>query len=144
MPPRVDFWVDAACYRLHGIAGYGIVMQHAGRKFETSGIQRRSYDSSRAELNAAVQALSLIERWAARPVYVYTDCLYVTLGAECAKGDKDLWGLIARLSRRHSVTFIKVEGHKGVIHNERAHILARAAAQQYIDSFLHPSEGEAS
>lgn len=127
-PPFVSLWVDAALNSFACVSGYGVVLIEAdGSRTEHSGAIRRVKESARAELHAACEALRLIEHRERHRVIVYSDCAYVVRGEEHAQGDKDLWGYIWRIGRRHHVIFVKVAGHSNIEPNETAHKLARLA-----------------
>jgi len=93
--------------------------------------------SQRAELYAALRAIQLSD--ATMSLYIHTDSKYLKDGMAiqqngleaCAKyvTNSDLWQELRdeRMKREHSVHFVKVKAHSGIVGNEAADKLAKHA-----------------
>ena len=138
----VDVFVDGACLGNPGPGGWGVILRWQGKERELSGGEPAT-TNNRMELTAAIRALEAITRKS--PVRVYTDSQYVkngitqwihawkkngwrTSGKDPVK-NADLWRRLDELGAQHDVAWHWVRGHSGHAENERADVLAVAAAK---------------
>lgn len=130
---HVTIYTDGSCKGNPGPGGYGAILQYAdshGRKHEraiSGGIAETT--NNRAELTAAIQALSALKEPCV--VDLYTDSQYLVTVATGgrAKANLDLVTELRALMSRHQVTVHHVEGHNGHPENERADRLAQACPE---------------
>lgn len=129
---RVTIFTDGSCKGNPGPGGWAAILQYVdaqGRQHEkaiSGGIARTT--NNRAELTAAIQALSALKEPC--QVELWTDSQYlvtVTTGGR-ARANLDLVGELRELMARHQVTIHHVQGHNGHPGNERANRLAQEAA----------------
>ncbi len=135
-PPAADercvhVYTDGACSGNPGPAGIGVVLVQGARRKEISeyiGIATNNI----AELTAIQKGLASLKK-RHLPVRVYTDSSYahgvLSLNWR-AKKNQELIAAIRRGMQKFSdLQLIKVEGHCGVVENERADRLAVGAIQ---------------
>lgn len=143
MPARkVTIYSDGACLGNPGPGGYGIILDHKGKRVEKSAGYRLT-TNNRMELLGVITGLeSLKERC---DVLVVTDSIYVINGikkgqavswrargwltaAKTPAKNVDLWQRLLDLCERHAVRWGWVKGHNGHPENERCDELATNAA----------------
>jgi len=122
--------------------GWGAVILYQGAAREIKGGEKNT-TNQRMELTACIEALASLEG-KGLDVVVHSDSAYLVNGMQQKwyerwerngwlnysrrpVENRDLWERLLALVRAHRVTFIKVAGHSGVEHNERADGLARLA-----------------
>jgi ribonuclease HI len=142
--PKVVIYTDGACQGNPGPGGYGaVILQNQHRK-EISGGYRRT-TNNRMELMAAIEGLRVLPE--PSDVTLYTDSRYLAdaINLHWVDGWKkrnwrkstkekvlnvDLWKRLIQELDRHKVTIKWVEGHAGVLENERADRLSVQASQK--------------
>lgn len=142
----VYVFTDGASRGNPGDAGWGAVMLIDGQTVVERGQSVKEATNNQMELSAVIGALSYLERndeWD-RPVEIFTDSAYVQNGItswihnwiprgwKTAEGkpvqNKELWKDLYDLTKSFTVLWRKVDGHAGVIGNERADDIATAMA----------------
>ncbi len=122
---KVILYTDGACSVNPGVGGWGVVLSFNGFEKQFSGAEADT-TNNRMELKAVIEGLKRLKEPC--EVEVYSDSAYVVnafqnnwiYGWEKSgykKSDNkpvlndDLWRELLRLTREHSVKFIKVKGH---------------------------------
>jgi len=139
----VTAYTDGSCLGNPGPGGWAALLRYAEHEKELSGGFALT-TNNRMEILAAVMALEALREPCA--VALYTDSLYLNnavekdwLGKWRENGwktaankpvkNQDVWQRLALQLARHQVRFQWVAGHAGCAENERADVLARAAAK---------------
>ena len=140
---RVEIFTDGACKGNPGPGGWGAVIRSGHHEKELSGGEADT-TNNRMEMMAAVEALKALKR----PCHVIltTDSVYVRDGITkwvhgwqrngWKTADKkpvknsDLWQALLAAAAPHKVEWHWVKGHNGHPENERADVLASAAAEK--------------
>ena len=147
----VEIYTDGACSGNPGPGGWAAVLKFKGIEKEISGHDAMT-TNNRMEMTAVIRSLEALNQPCA--VVLFTDSSYVSnaynngwLKSWIAKGwknsagkpveNRDLWEQMIRLTKTHTVRFVKVKGHADNEYNNRCDKLARAA----IKSFLSESDG---
>ena len=129
---RVTIFTDGSCKGNPGPGGWAAILRYVdpkGRRYEkvvSGGIAQTT--NNRAELMAAIQALSALKEPC--QVDLYTDSQYlitVATGGK-ARANLDLVAQLRALMTQHQVTIHYIAGHDGHPENERADRLAQEAA----------------
>jgi len=139
----VEMFTDGACLGNPGPGGWGVILRWRGVDKELSGCAVDT-TNNRMELTAAIEGFAALNRRGA--VRVYTDSVYVRDGitrwimnwkrngwrtsARKPVKNADLWQQLDALISGHDVEWRWVKGHSGHPENERADLLASAAARQ--------------
>lgn len=144
-PDRVEVYTDGGCRPNPGPGGWGAIARLGDREWTLSGNDPQS-TNNQMEMQAAVSVLGLLESLFGRcSVDLYTDSEYLrqgitewigkwerngwqTRGREPVK-NRELWQVLDRMTRSHSVTWHWVQGHAGHPLNERADRLATRARE---------------
>ena len=136
---HITIYTDGSSLGNPGPGGYGVVLTAGPYRKELSQGYRLT-TNNRMELMAVIAGLETLKN-PQSTVTVYTDSQYVVNSVEKKwvfgwektgfKGKKnaDLWQRFLKIYRCHTVNFVWVKGHDGVIENERCDQLAVAAAQ---------------
>ena len=143
MAANVTIHTDGACLGNPGPGGYGVILEHQGRRRELSGGYAQT-TNNRMELLAAIVGLEALNRPC--DVTLYSDSRYLVDAV--SKGwavkwrsngwmrnkreaavNPDLWERLLNLLERHKTEFRWVRGHSGEPNNERCDALASAAAR---------------
>jgi len=141
---QVVIYTDGACEGNPGPGGYGVVINHVGRRKELSGGFRLT-TNNRMEIYAAIKGLEELNEPC--QVTLYSDSEYLvnamTQGwvlrwrANHWKRNKrekalnvDLWERLLALCERHQVEFVWVKGHAGLRENERCDRLSLEALKR--------------
>ena len=149
---RVVIYTDGAVSGNPGPGGWAAILQNRGRRQELSGGFRHT-TNNRMELFAVIAALESLA--GPEKLVVYSDSRYLVesvnqnrLELWRARGWKhtqnkpvpnaDLWQRLMGLLKVHEVQFMWVEGHSGIIGNERVDRLAQQALSY---PGLPPDEG---
>lgn len=136
-------FTDGACRGNPGPGGWGVVLEHNGRRKELCGGELMT-TNNRMELTAAIRALEALKEPCR--VALYTDSTYVrsgitewldgwrrrgwrTAGKKPVK-NQDLWEALAAVADKHEVEWHWVRGHAGHPGNERADALANLGLEQ--------------
>lgn len=139
----MEIFADGACLGNPGPGGYGAIIKRPQGAREISGCEPET-TNNRMELTAVIEALRQLER--PSNIVVVTDSNYVVQGmTEWLPGwikrqwrnsrkkpvlNKDLWEILADLSRPHQIEWQWVKGHQGHPENERCDHLAKKAAER--------------
>ncbi len=144
-PDRVEVYTDGGCRPNPGPGGWGAIARLGDREWTLSGNDPQS-TNNQMEMQAALSVLGLLESLFGRcSVDLYTDSEYLrqgitewigkwerngwqTRGREPVK-NRELWQVLDRMTRSHSVTWHWVQGHAGHPLNERADRLATRARE---------------
>jgi len=129
---HVTIFTDGSCKGNPGPGGWAAILQYAdnhGRKHEkvfSGGIAETT--NNRAELTAAIQALSALKEPC--QVGLFTDSQYLVTVASGgrARANLDLVAELRALMQTHQVSVHRIAGHDGHPENERADRLAQEAA----------------
>jgi ribonuclease HI len=133
-PETIVIHTDGACSGNPGPAGIGVLIERPQRELEISEYLG-SATNNIAELTAILRALEQLgDEERERPIHLYTDSgwsLGVLVGGWKAKANLDLIGKIREQMARFShLELLKVRGHAGDEHNERADELATMAVRR--------------
>jgi ribonuclease HI len=140
---HVTIWTDGACIGNPGPGGYAAILHHGEHRREITGGYRRT-TNNRMELVAVIEALRALKYPCS--VTVYSDARYVVDGVMNGtmrrwrqtgwrRGERervpnaDLWEELLRLCEQHEVQLTWIEGHAGLMSNERCDELAALAAR---------------
>lgn len=143
MPTEVTIHTDGACIGNPGPGGYGVILDHRGRRRELSGGYSLT-TNNRMELLAAIVGLEALTRPC--QVTLYSDSRYVVDAVSKGWATKwrsngwmrnkrepavnpDLWDRLLGLLEQYPTDFRWVRGHSGNADNDRCDALARAAAR---------------
>ena len=146
----VDIYTDGACSGNPGVGGWGVVITLGDFFKEFSGAEVNT-TNNRMEMTAVIKALSALKFPC--DVNLYSDSAYVVNAFsqnwidgwvknnwKGASGDsvknRDLWEELLKLTKAHSVNFIKVKGHAENELNNRCDALATGAIKDFIKA--HP------
>ena len=141
---RVEIFTDGACKGNPGPGGWGAVIRAGAREKELSGGEPLT-TNNRMELMAAIRALQALKRPC--QVTLSTDSIYLRDGiTRWVHGwqkngwrtsdrkpvkNADLWQELIEAVAPHRIDWQWVKGHAGHAENERADVLACAAANQF-------------
>ena len=142
--PTVIIHTDGACLGNPGAGGYGVILDHDGRRKELSGGYALT-TNNRMELLAVIVGLEALRRPCR--VTIYSDSQYVVDAVSKGWAERwrrngwmrnkreaavnpDLWERLLNLLDTHVAEFRWVRGHSGNADNERCDELAGAAARQ--------------
>jgi ribonuclease HI len=150
-PESITVFTDGGCIGNPGPGGWAAILRYGGHEKELSG-RFRLTTNNRMELRAAIEALEAIKR--PFRVELHTDSEYLrngitrwihgwqrnnwrTAGKKPVK-NRDLWQRLLAAVERHEpaggVHWQWTKGHSGDPLNERADILANAAARAATDA----------
>lgn len=129
---RVSIYTDGACSGNPGIGGYGAILSCNGKERIVRGYEKMS-TNNRMELKAVVESIKILK--APCEIELFTDSQYILnctahdrkwLTAE-NRPNKDLWVELieAGLKGQHKIRFVKVQGHSGIVLNERCDKIAK-------------------
>ena len=138
----VTIYSDGACLGNPGPGGYGVILDHKGKRVEKSAGYRLT-TNNRMELLGVITGLASLKETC--NVLVVTDSVYVINGikkgqavswrargwrtkAKTPAKNVDLWKRLLELCERHAVDWEWVKGHNGHPENERCDELATEAA----------------
>jgi ribonuclease HI len=141
---KVLIYTDGACSGNPGPGGWGVVLMAGNHSKELSGAVENA-TNNRMELLAAIQALSALKKPCV--VELRSDSSYminafvndwisnwIKNGWKTAQRkpveNRDLWEQLVELSKKHTITFVKVKGHANDPFNNRCDELAVAAIKQ--------------
>lgn len=134
-----EVYTDGGCHTQSGVGGWAAIIYDGPTPTEISGHETDT-TNQRMELRAAIEALKRLEH--PRQVRLFSDSAYLINGMNQQwfikweqngwKNSKKkpvenpvLWKEIVRLSRYHTVEWVKVKGHSGIGANERCDALVR-------------------
>ncbi len=145
---QVEIWTDGSCSGNPGPGGWAAILRFQAHERELSGYEPHT-TNNRMELLAAIRGLEALTEPC--EVALHSDSSYLInafdrqwIGGWLARGwvttarkpveNRELWEELIRLvgypgaeADLHRVGFVKVEGHAGVLLNERCDRLAVAA-----------------
>lgn len=142
--PTVILYTDGGCSGNPGPGGYAAILMQGHHRKEISGGYRKT-TNNRMEILGVIRGLEALKKTCI--VKVHTDSQYVAKAVNEGwarrwrangwmrnKQDRaentDLWEQLLKLLEQHTVEFIWVRGHAGNAENERADVLAVAAAKK--------------
>jgi len=134
----VTIYTDGACSGNPGPGGWGALLQYGRHEKELSGSTHHT-TNNRMEMRAAIEALSALKEPC--QVTLFTDSAYLHRAftdrwldrwqqngwkttSKKPVENKDLWEALLSLTKKHSVTWIKVKGHADDQRNNRVDQLA--------------------
>jgi ribonuclease HI len=150
---RIEIYTDGSSLGNPGPGGWGVlIMKNEGLRIK-NGIELGGYEknttNNRMELTGAIEALKYLMKSDFTTCVIYTDSAYVLGGiTSWVKNwekngwrtankkpvlNKELWQELVTLARKlgDKISWQKVKGHSGHIHNDRADKIAtRNAFQQ--------------
>lgn len=141
---KVILYTDGACSGNPGIGGFGGILIYGSVEREYSGGNAQT-TNNRMEITAVIEGLKRLKYPC--DVDVYSDSAYTVNpflngwiygwqknGWKKADGkavlNVDLWEELIALTKTHSVSFHKVEGHADDVRNNRCDALARGAIDE--------------
>lgn len=122
---NIEIYTDGACSGNPGAGGWGAVLIYGEHQLQLSGFEK-STTNNKMELTAALEALKRLKEPCS--VNLYSDSAYLINAFQQGWIDKwikngwkrnkneevknaDLWLELVRLSKYHSIKWIKVKGH---------------------------------
>lgn len=142
----IEIYTDGSSLGNPGKGGYGVVMTEGEKTIHEIGGYDANTTNNRMELKAVIEALKYVAQMKDCEVIIHADSSYVLGGIESwvANWEKngwrtankkpvlnqELWQELIALVRTCPVplSFKKVKGHTGVVHNERADVIATTCA----------------
>lgn len=141
---QVTIYTDGACSGNPGPGGWGAILKFGDQERVITGFEKET-TNNRMELLAVIEALAALKE----PVKaaVHTDSTYVAnafnmdwLSGWIRRGwktadkkpvkNQDLWERLIALTKKHTVTFVKVKGHADDDLNNRVDGLAVMALEE--------------
>lgn len=128
----MEIYCDGACKGNPGPGGWGVYCKE--KNVEIFGGSAET-TNNKMELTAAIEALKLAEKEAAKDVIIYTDSNYVVNGitkwilgwkkngwksASGAVKNQELWQELDALNLKVRARFVWVKAHSGIEGNEKA------------------------
>lgn len=152
---KIIVYTDGAARGNPGKAGWGAVII-SGEKIKELGGRSDKATNNQMELTAPIEALKYLSKasFGSGEMEIFSDSKYVILGItewifnwkknnwrNAAKKpvlNKELWeeldGIVSEVSKKMKIKWTYVEGHAGILYNERADAIATAFAdEEYID-----------
>ena len=142
---KVSIFTDGSCSGNPGPGGYAVIIEEDGIRRELTGGESQT-TNNRMELRAVIEGLAALDEPSL--VRVVTDSRYVANGMKSwiytwrRKGwktsagtpvkNRDLWERLDKLSQTHEVSWEWVRGHNNHPENERADLLARQVAREFV------------
>ena len=142
---HVSIFTDGSCSGNPGPGGYAVIIEEGGIRRELTGGESQT-TNNRMELRAVIEGLAALDEPSL--VRVVTDSRYVANGMKSwiytwrRKGwktsagtpvkNRDLWERLDKLSQTHEVSWEWVRGHNNHPENERADLLARQVAREFV------------
>ena len=142
---HVSIFTDGSCSGNPGPGGYAVIIEEDGIRRELTGGESQT-TNNRMELRAVIEGLAALDEPSL--VRVVTDSRYVANGMKSwiytwrRKGwktsagtpvkNRDLWERLDKLSQTHEVSWEWVRGHNNHPENERADLLARQVAREFV------------
>lgn len=140
---QVEIYTDGACLGNPGPGGWAAILRYGGHEREVSGAESAT-TNNRMELTAAISGLRALKR--PSDVVLYTDSRYVKHGitewvarwqqngwrtaSRKPVENRGLWEALLEAAAPHRIEWRWLRGHAGHRWNERADVLARAAAER--------------
>ena len=129
----VTIYTDGACSGNPGVGGYGAILSCNGVERIVRGNCKETTTNNRMELKAVIEAIKALTKPC--EVTVHTDSQYICQSTKhdrkwltCdSRPNHDLWLelITVGLEGHHKIKFVKVEGHSGLIQNERCDKIAK-------------------
>ena len=134
---KVNIYTDGACKGNPGKGGWGAILDYQGHIKEISGYDKHTTNNI-MELTAVIKALEILK--SSCEIILTTDSKYVKNGItewihnwkkngwktanKKPVKNKELWILLDRAVKQHSIKWEWIKGHSGHPQNERADELA--------------------
>lgn len=129
----VTIFTDGACSGNPGVGGYGAILTCNGREGIVRGYSSEQTTNNRMELVAVIESIKALKKPC--EVTIHTDSQYICNGVkhdrkwltDVNRPNHDLWLelITVGLKGQHKIRFVKVEGHAGLVMNERADKIAK-------------------
>ncbi|MEI6660274.1 MAG: ribonuclease HI [bacterium] len=147
MQKNIEIYTDGSSLGNPGRGGWGVVVTSGDKVVAERGGYEADTTNNRMELGAMIEALKYISEANPNEVVIHADSAYVLggLSSWIANWERngwktankkpvmnqDLWQELIALKRelKNNITFAKVKGHAGVLHNERADEIATSCAE---------------
>jgi ribonuclease HI len=155
MSKKIQIYTDGSSRGNPGPGGYGVVATVDDTIIDERGGYERDTTNNRMELKAVIEAIGyLLEEHPDAEAVIHADSAYVLGGVTTwihswekngwktstkkAVLNQDLWQALIALIRefKGSLSWQKVKGHAGHVHNERADVIATT----YADFQKHPQK----
>ncbi len=130
---NVTIYTDGACSGNPGVGGYGAILTCNGKERIVRGRTKEITTNNRMELMAVIEAIKVLK--SPCEVTVHTDSQYICQGAtherkwltSLDRPNHDLWLelITVGLKGQHKIKFVKVQGHAGLVMNERCDKIAK-------------------
>ena len=143
----LNIYTDGSSLGNPGRGGWGVVATMGDRVVAERGGYEADTTNNRMELVAMIEALKYIKESNPSEAMIHADSAYVLGGISSWIANwerngwktankkpvmnQDLWQELIALKReiKSKITFSKVKGHAGVLHNERADEIATSCAE---------------
>lgn len=133
--PQVTIYCDGAAVPNPGIGGWGAVLIHGQHIKELRGSVAHASNNA-MEITAAIEGLNALTKPCQVTLISDSQYLINTMSLGWSRNKNvELWDLLDRAARTHTVTWEWVRGHTGNRHNERAHDLATQAIREVTHSW---------
>ena len=136
---KIQIYTDGACSGNPGPGGWAAVLIH-GKNLKTVSGQERDTTNNRMELLSVIKSLEILNQLC--EIELYSDSQYVIKGItkwiynwrkKNWRGsnkkpikNKDLWQKLDKLSQKHKIKWLWIEGHIGKKINEQVDKMAKA------------------
>lgn len=138
--PEVVAHVDGACDPNPGRGGWGAVLRSGPHERRLSGVIPEDTTNQRAEIHAAIRALTALKMPCRVRILSDSQYLVRTMNGDYRRrANLDLWGLLDAAAEPHEVEWVWCRGHAGEPDNETAHRLAEGEVES-AESPFEPCE----
>ncbi len=146
---KIDIYTDGSSLGNKGPGGWGVVITSGDKTIHEFGGYDKDTTNNRMELSAVIESLKyIIKKYPKDSVMIHADSTYVLGGITTwihnweKNGwrtankkpvlNKDLWQELIALVREFKgiLSWQKVKGHAGHVHNERADVIATTYASK--------------
>jgi ribonuclease HI len=142
---NIIIFADGSSLGNPGKGGWGVVVVRGGNVFELGGGEKHT-TNNRMEMSAAIEALSFLLGTGKTKIIFHTDSSYVINGItkwihnwekknwigtnKKEVLNKDLWVKLSGLVKGRNIEWKHVQGHAGIVGNERADFLATMCSKE--------------
>lgn len=127
---KVSIYTDGGADPNPGYGGWAVILISGDRSKELTGGEPAT-TNNRMEIKAAIEGLKALKVPCDVTVYSDSQLVIETMrGNFKANKNRDLWQQLFAAAEGHVVTWVKVRGHDGDDHNERAHGLVQLAIRE--------------